>query len=207
MPRLVTFGCSLTYGHGLEDCFEPPQMPGPKHSNLAWPTIVANKFNLKLENRSEPGLSNRGILHKILEFRYRKNDVIVVMWTNVFRWSKITPFEIENYGLWLDTPYVNMLAENADEHDLTVTSAQCANLAWHHLKQKIYTRQFHIISGSGIKYNSPWRMTSFEWNKVKFEDYDFSLRQDYPLALDNAHPGPEAHKQFAKLVVKSIDKV
>ena len=87
MPRLVTFGCSLTYGHGLEDCFEPPQMPGPKHSNLAWPTIVANKFNLKLENRSQPGLSNRGILHKILEFRYRKNDVIVVMWTNVFRWS------------------------------------------------------------------------------------------------------------------------
>ena len=30
------------------------------------------------------------------------------MWTNVFRWSKITPSEIENYGLWLDNPYVNM---------------------------------------------------------------------------------------------------
>ena len=207
MPRLVTFGCSLTYGHGLEDCFVPPVHPGPKHSNLAWPTIVADKFNLKLENRSQPGLSNRGILHKILEFKYRKNDVIVVMWTNVFRWSKITPSEIENYGLWLDTPYVNMLAENADEHDLTVTSAQCANLAWHHLKQKIYTRQFHIISGSGLKDDSPWRMDSFQWNQVKFEDYDFELRRDYPLALDNAHPGLEAHKQFAKLVVKSIDKV
>ena len=50
------------------------------------------------------------------------------MWTNVFRWSKITPSDIEHYGLWLDTPYVNMLAENADEHDLTVTSAQCVQI-------------------------------------------------------------------------------
>ena len=207
MPRLVTFGCSLTYGHGLEDCFVPPVHPGPKHSNLAWPTIVADKFNLKLENHSQPGLSNRGILHKILEFEHEKNDIVVIMWTNVYRWSKIQINRIENYGLWLDTPYVKMLAEHADEYDLTLTSAHCANLSYHHLKEKTDVRQIHIISGSGIKYDTPWRMDSFQWNQVKFENYGFGLRDKYPLALDNAHPGPEAHKQFAKLVVKSIDKV
>ena len=208
MARLVAFGCSLTYGHGLEDCFVPPVHPGPKHSELAWPSIVATKCNLQLVNVSQCGASFREICHTVLNFDFKKDDKVVVLWTNLYRWCKISPEGIKDrYGLWQEGPIVDNLAEHwSEEYDLVVTASHCINLVYYHLRQH-NIKHIQILSGSGIKPDFKWDFKKLKWNFAKLEDYDFSVRMKYPKALDGGHPGLEAHREFAKLVVKSIDKL
>ena len=208
MSRLVTFGCSLTFGHGLEDCFIPPNQPGPTHSEFAWPSIVATKLNLQLVNTSRPGASNREICHTILDFDFKKDDLVVVLWTNLYRWCKVTPEGIKDqFGMWQEGPITDNLAEHwSEEYDLVVTASHCINLANYHLKHH-NIKHIQILSGSGIKSDFQWDFRKLKWNNAKLEDYDFSVRNEYPKALDGGHPGPEAHKKFAKLVVKSIDNL
>ena len=208
MARLVAFGCSLTYGHGLPDCFVPPVHPGPKHSELAWPSIVATKCNLRLVNASQCGASFREICHTILNFDFEKDDKVVVLWTNLYRWCKISPHGIKDrFGLWQKGPIADNLAEHwSEEYDMVVSASHYINLAYYHLRQH-NIKHIQILSGSGIKPDFKWDFKKLKWNTAKLEDYDFSVRNEYPKALDDAHPGLEAHKEFAKLVVKSVDKL
>ena len=61
IKRLVTFGCSLTYGHGLADCYLPNGREGPEPSIQAWPKLVSNKLRIEVDNRGIPGGSNKEI--------------------------------------------------------------------------------------------------------------------------------------------------
>ena len=75
--RLVTFGCSFTYGSALADTYE--FTPGP--SIYAWPNIFAKELNLECVNKVIPGASNKEILHYIQNFEFRSNDTVCVLWT------------------------------------------------------------------------------------------------------------------------------
>lgn len=208
MSRLVAFGCSLTYGQGLKDCYDPHHGPGPKHSEFAWPSMVATKFALELVNASRPGASNREICHTILDFDFKKDDLVVVLWTNLYRWCKITPEGIKDwFGMWQEGPIIDNLAEHwSEEYDLVIATSHCINLVHYHLKHH-NIKQIQILSGSGTKPDFKWDYRKLKWNNAKLEDYDFNVRNEYPKALDGSHPGPEAHKKFAKLVTKSIDNL
>jgi hypothetical protein len=49
--RLIAFGCSNTYGEGLEDCWIPEfRKHGPKPSKVAWPQILADKMGRECVN-------------------------------------------------------------------------------------------------------------------------------------------------------------
>ena len=70
--RIFTFGCSFT--------------------NWTWPTwadIISVQKNIPVYNGGLAGLGNVGILHRMVEydikFRFNKDDLILVMWTN---WSR-----------------------------------------------------------------------------------------------------------------------
>ena len=78
--RLITFGDSFTYGHGLPDCFVAPYYPGDKPSKLGWVNILANKLNIDhVTNLSRPGASNRYILHSIINFNdFKEEDLIII---------------------------------------------------------------------------------------------------------------------------------
>ena len=55
MPRLIAFGCSNTYGQGLEDCHILPNFPGPSPSKTAWPNTLGNLLNCsEVINQSKP---------------------------------------------------------------------------------------------------------------------------------------------------------
>jgi len=69
MKKIVTFGCSVTYGHGLPDCHIAPDMPGKSPSKLAWPSLVANQANVQLSNQGKCGASNLEILYNILKYK------------------------------------------------------------------------------------------------------------------------------------------
>jgi hypothetical protein len=68
-----------------------------------------------------------------------------------------------------------------------------------------------ISNGIKVYYLQP-RMNLYgicpPWAKhVKFLSSNlFEIRQIYPKALDNRHPGPEAHQVFAKEVFNEIEQ-
>ena len=74
MNRLVTFGCSLTYGSSI------------RRSNDAWAQPTSNPKNLELINMGIPGASTKRIWWEILNFDFNKNDTVVVLWTHMDRW-------------------------------------------------------------------------------------------------------------------------
>ena len=60
--KLITFGCSNTFGVGLPDCWPNTEFP----SKLGWAQQLANGVSLPLTNLSRPGASNLGILNDII---------------------------------------------------------------------------------------------------------------------------------------------
>lgn len=81
MTRLITFGCSLTYGQGLPDCNSTSSPP----SQLGWPKILSDNLGKELVNISSPGASNLEILFNILNFKFIPTDEVVIMWSYAFR--------------------------------------------------------------------------------------------------------------------------
>lgn len=198
--RLVTFGCSLTYGHGLPDCIELPNNPGDLPSSMGWPNTVAKYKRMSLLNMSKPGIGNRHIMHRILNFNFENTDTVVILWTNPVRWSRIFEDRVEDIGAWQSSKIAGMfLYYLSDDYDCMLSTAHNIQLSDYHIKNK-GIEPVHVISNR-------YFFKDFPWNNAKLENYDFQeLREQYPNALDGIHPGLEAHNEFAKLVIHSIDK-
>lgn len=106
MSRLITFGCSFTYGHGLIDCFKDCTKP----SNLGWAPKLATLLNRSLVNISSPGASNLEILYNILNFNFEKEDIVVIMWSLplrdlVFKKRLFDPRPFTPYKVLLNKPW------------------------------------------------------------------------------------------------------
>jgi hypothetical protein len=88
VARIITFGCSFTYGQGLPDCdpaytFRNTLLTNTANpSKFGWATLLGEKLGLEVVNLGEPGISNTEILYNLLEFRYQPNDIVIVMWSN-----------------------------------------------------------------------------------------------------------------------------
>ena len=82
--RIVAFGCSNTYGHGLSDCtVEGTDKAGPVASKFAWPALVdSNKPYLNL---SKPGSSNKQIAMDCLAQEFIETDIVIFVWTYAVR--------------------------------------------------------------------------------------------------------------------------
>ena len=88
--RLIAFGDSNTFGHGLPDCWdEKGKGPLDIPSKLAWPETLSKlmKHQHNPVNKSWPGASNDMIWHEGLRFNYGNKDVAVFMWTYLGRMS------------------------------------------------------------------------------------------------------------------------
>ena len=70
-PRIITFGCSFTYGHYLEHDQKQP-------STSAWPSMLGTLMGLEVINKAIPGASNLEILLSILKFKFLKDDIVIV---------------------------------------------------------------------------------------------------------------------------------
>ena len=84
--RLVSFGCSLTYGYGLPGCYNiRTTKQGMFPSKLAWPHLLAKLLDKKSTNLSESGCSNKHIWNRIVNFKFKKNDTVIILWTYRYR--------------------------------------------------------------------------------------------------------------------------
>lgn len=86
--KLVVFGCSFTYGHGLPDCLDGNNIgPGSKPSKFSWANHLKTSLGLsKLTNKGIPGASNKIILNEIVNYDFKKEPTkVVILWSNFER--------------------------------------------------------------------------------------------------------------------------
>ena len=196
MPRLVTFGCSFTYGSALADTYE--FKPGP--SIYAWPNVAAKELNIECVNKGIPGAGNKEILHYIQNFDFHTDDIVCVLWTYQDRWCIIKEDGIENFiahRKGRSNQYYYQFLH--DKNDLWLDSFTRINFAKLFLDCK-GIKNLHFIMHKTILEKIP------AWSKVNFEDvFMDEYRFSNPLGLDDAHPGELAHQKFGLDVSKKIN--
>ena len=204
MERLVAFGCSNTFGHGLSDCWHPTTNgPGPNPSKFAWPQLLADKMNKECVNLSECGSSNLKILHTILNFQYEPTDLIMVMWSHDNRDVIFTsPTTYVPLGSWMTHDLIKPFTELHNPYNSSVRSWMYIHHAYLFLQAK--KLKFHFIahyapSKEFLTYKSEYT------SEIKFKKLTAGLfRNKYPKALDNGHMGEEGHREFANSLYAEI---
>lgn len=202
MKRLIAFGCSLTYGHGLPDCHVAPHYPGPVASKQAWPEIAAQQLNRTCINMATPGSSNKRIWHNIINFKFKKDDIVIILWSYEERFAIFKNKDVvEDIGNWMkyDTPqaYYQYFYNNYDSLMQTKLYVSHANfilkdklIPVYNLTTKKETANIFKLPGHRVSHIPLYIC----------DDY----RNSYPVALDGRHPGVECNQIFANDVLQYI---
>jgi hypothetical protein len=205
MQRIITFGCSVTYGHGLNDCYVSPDLPGAVPSQQGWPSILAEYYGVSLDNQSVCGNSNLAILHDILKYKFLKHDVAIIMWSftgrdlifgekNLFGKQGSIPV-----GTWQKT-------ELATHWQATHSEADVATRSWLYIHHASLFLKSIGVSVFNVLADYP----TLKKYKPKFLNLEFCHTGKYassPIdyALDNKHPGPRTHIIMADTIKKVIN--
>ena len=204
--RLLSFGCSYTYGHGLVDCYNKKTgAAGETPSKYAWPQLVANSLNLDCVNLSRPGASNKEIWWTITKQKYLSTDTVVILWSYPHRSAIIhnDNDDIQQLGYGFDDPashrFTYFLTRHVSDYNFGVdgwTYIEFANKILQERKvKKIYN--FVIDHQCYELVNPNWLNT-----EIISDVQEFLLPID--IALDDRHPGTLANKKFAKRVTSVI---
>jgi lysophospholipase L1-like esterase len=203
MSNLFAFGCSLTYGQSLSDCWTNKKIPyGPVPSKQAWPQLLADKLNLNCINLSAPGASNKQILNQIDEVvdKISVNDVVFVKWTFHDRWGvkdlahkkqwrQIVRPHVEWYK------WIKMFFTNEDAYWINSILIDYTS----YLFKERNIKHYYLYTDKELPSMLKCKISRF----VKDGSINL-IRYDYPPALDDSHPGQEAHKVFAETIYKNI---
>jgi hypothetical protein len=207
--KLITFGCSNTYGESLSDIWDykkniPIRHTGP--SKYAWPQLLANKLNLECVNLGNPGASNKEIWYTILHQEYIKNDIVIILWTylnrfcflseNMDRIKLLLPAEPNAVGMRWPTYSKIYYKYFYNEYDLLIDFYLRANHVQSYLQNKVKLVKHYI---QGVDEYEPKPI----WNNVEFFDEWKHIDND-PRAEDGTHPGIEKHKTFSEVIYNEI---
>ena len=199
MSRLIAFGCSYTYGHGLEDCVDEFMMPGPTASKLAWPQLLADKLNLECINEGQPGASNKQTWYKIINYKFRITDLVFILWSTNERHCIINKdYTVDQIGHWVKSKPSKMYYKHLfNEVDQAIDS----NLRIEHCT-------YHLINKGIIHYNMLFRKDTIDRpSNATILDTNFrTIKHGMPRAVDKLHPGKEAHKKFAQEIYGEINE-
>lgn len=182
--RLVTFGCSNTYGVALEN----PSLE-------AWPAILGNELGVEVINNAVPGSSNLEILYNILKFDFKKDDLVIIMWTIV---NRDYLFYDQQIGVWQNTPLVKNWALVHTDTDLIVRSWIYMDHANQYLKNQEIPVYNFAVDFVLLKSQMPKFINQTLLNaRVDFHKF-------IDRAKDSSHPGPKAHARIAKKIKSFI---
>lgn len=197
MNRLIAFGCSLTFGHGLSDCHNPPHHPGYAPSEYAWPAVLSSLTNRQCINMATPGSSNKRIWKTIIDFDYEQSDIVFILWSFPDRTAILNKHNIKDIGPWLnDTVSKNYYENSYSEYDALVQSQLFVSHANGIFKEKNIT-VYNLITEKSLKNVFILRGNTIPHIPLYLWD-DFGSY--YPKALDNSHPGNECHIEFASSI-------
>lgn len=203
--RLVVFGCSYTYGVGLEDCqdvvIEGIKIPSPTPSKTGWPSLVANKLNLELTNMAWPGASNIEILYNILNFDFKDTDVVVIMWSSyardiVFDGFISTPLLRSRLAPWSSHEFTRKWIHQMTEEDFAIKT-------WLHIHHACL-----YLNNKGVKYihypAAPKELDAYSVENLKIENLYKDGINWIDKATDNGHPGPKSNELVAETIYKIL---
>ena len=203
MSRLLAFGCSYTYGSALPDCHIPPNLPGPNPSKFAWPQLLADKSNYECLNYGECGASNLAVLDRILNFDFKPDDIICVLWPFKNRMMEYSVNKNTNHGRW-DTDWI----KSQNKYDLIIKNHLFMNHGYLYLKD-LGLQSYHMDVDFYHKDVYLHNELLPKWTKnIELMDIDFSkIEKIPPLGLDNLHPGIQFHKIVADKLFDKITNV
>ena len=203
MSRLVAFGCSFTYGHGLEDCHKPPNRHGPFPSKTAWPSTLGKLLNVDtVINKGSPGASNKLIWKTVLDFDFQQDDIVFINWSFLNRYCIFDNLKDKHFpiGPWFDDKknkvYYKYIYMPIDH---TIDFLNRSDHVNRYL-DSLGIRNFQTISsvGDGFYLTPKW----YSVNILK--TYFLEISKHHPLALDNDHPGQAAHDHYANALFLEI---
>jgi hypothetical protein len=198
MNRLITFGCSYTFGHSLDDCYLGNGRPGPIASKLAWPEQLAHKLNLRCINLGQSGAGNLEILNNILNYSFQPDDVVIVQWSFKDRDTIFHPTKgCIQIGPWGDYENLKEWTKVHSAYDLKIRSKLYMHQASLYLDSLTITFKFLRIED--IDNGPKW------FNNIKFLQTNFKdVQEQFPKALDDYHPGTECHAFIANSIFDEI---
>ena len=182
--RIVAFGCSYTYGHGLPDCLDNNGKPGPTYSKLAFPALLSQKLKCEYINLGKSGNSNKEIWNDILNFNFKEGDIALVTWTYYSRFCIIKSNATQRINPWneRDKPfYMNY----SNRNDMLLDFYTRLNHVNTHLKTKDI-QSFNYVVEDPEKSPPVWNNTVVLGLFAKLDKAD-----------DDVHPGELSHKVFA----------
>jgi len=201
MPRLVTFGCSHTYGYGLSDCYDNTDKP----SNFSWPNLLAKKLDRECVNLSLPGSGNLQILMTVLKTRFEPTDLVIVAhsYFNRYEWYKI--YDKDGNG--------NIIKHQTQAHKEILL----AELGEKNIEEKQYWYNWLSIQHVSLILNS------FNIEYYQFHNVPVGAQTDMPkllhipnywsnmhaiykdTALDGSHPGIISHQVQTQLLFDQLN--
>lgn len=204
MPRLLTFGCSFAYGHGLPDCYIPPDMPGNQPSKHAWTQLLADKLKYECVNLSAPGSGNFQILIEILKTNYQKDDLVIIAFSYFTRYDFYKMTDKIDRGI-----NVNYEGSEHKQHILAELGIKYLEektfwsnwLAIQHCELFLNSKNIKNYSFMGIPIGAREEKPELINLKNFIYDMPFFLKDK---ALDNEHPGLESHKLLAENIYDKI---
>ena len=216
MSRLVTFGCSHTYGEGQIDCLNYISDDGSYSmaktpSQYAWPSVLGRELNIEeVINLGRPGGSNRYITNSILDTTIQKDDIVVILWTE---FNRTTIYQAPERN-WMTAENVHpnrkdKMSKMYYKHihhlyNSFLESVEYMNLANYKLKKHRNVFNFKAdfnSKESSNKYAPDFAYEFPKWNKVDLINQSLHY---IDLAADGDHPGIESHKLIAKDMLKSV---
>jgi len=222
MTRLITFGCSNTFGLGLRDVWNYEKNYSINHqgpSKYAWPQLLADKLNLECVNLGILGASNKEIWYSIVNAEFKNDDMVIILWTWYDRYCILNEKKLERIQIhWHEkTPQATCFFKHLhNEYDMLIDFYLRCNHIQLFLENKVklikHLRQetskwasANQWLGSERKEYNPEHEIIPNWNKINFLNVSMSnIRHNYPPALDNSHPGPEAYEAFAIAIYNKI---
>lgn len=206
MTRLVAFGCSNTFGQALPDVWDSKNHRHLKKygsSKCAWPQILADKLNLECVNLGIPGASNKEIWWKILNYQPVETDIVIILWSLYNRHCIIIDQHqpqrrsIFKIGTWINETTSNAFFKYIHHtYDMEIDFYLRCN----HINQFLKNKVKLIKHG-----NQDELLINSSFNEIDFLKANMNVIMGMlPKALDDCHPGIEAHKQFAIEVYNEI---
>jgi hypothetical protein len=196
--RLVAFGCSLTYGDGLPDCYvSDPTDPlgyhaGPVPSRHAWPRLAADMLGMDCLNLAGSGNSNTRILLGVLTHAWQPGDAAAVLWTYPDRDYLLLEGGPRNVGPWNATSW-----DTATSYYTAHDGCDMQTRAWishHHAAS--------YLSSIGIPFTmasaSPWERGWWTGDDHRAIDASVFSQPFMDVGLDGLHGGMLQHEAWAR---------
>lgn len=159
---------------------------------MAAPQLLANNLGYECINLGVPGFSNLAILDCILNFDFKTDDIVCVLWSFKNRSMTYGIKENINHGRW-DQEWL----KKQNKYDLIVKNYLYMNHGYLYLKD-LNIKSFHM--DVDYHFDDVFDDLVPKWTKnTKLVNIDFSkIETKPPLGLDNLHPGINFHKTVAE---------